>query len=101
MVKRFFNFDIFITTTVVKILYGIVFVLLILAGLAMVAMSLMTFQAGFAMGIKSFLVALLAFLVGVPLYLVMIRIWFECVLVLFKINENLQRMADGGQKPGM
>ena len=68
MFKRFFNFDIFITTTVVKILYAIVCVLMILAGLATVVMSLFAFGQSFGAGIQAFLTALLVLIIGVPLY---------------------------------
>jgi hypothetical protein len=94
MLKRFFNFDIYITTTVIKVMYAIACVLLLLGGVGMLLVSLTAFGDGASRGIKAVLGALVVLLLGVPTYALLLRMMFESVLVLFKINDNLQKIAD-------
>jgi hypothetical protein len=94
MFKRFFNFDIYITTIVIKVMYAIACGLLLLVGLGTVLMSLTNFSRGFSNGLIALVIALLVLLLGVPLYALLLRMMFESILVLFKINDNLQKIAD-------
>ena len=87
-----FNFSSFITMKLVKPLY-IVFVALV--GLASLFMLLTMLKLG-GMGV-------IMALIFVPLYflflVVSVRIWMEALVLLFDINDRVESLAAGQQRP--
>lgn len=87
-----FNFSSFITMKLVKPLY-IVFVVLVGFGSLMMLLTMFRFGGmGMIMG-----------LIFVPLYflflVVSVRIWMEALVLLFDINDRVESMAAGQQRP--
>ena len=87
-----FNFSSFITMKLVKPLY-IVFV--VLTGLGSLFMLLTMLRFG-GMGV-------IMALIFVPLYflflVVSVRIWMEALVLLFDINDRVESLAAGQQRP--
>ena len=84
-----FSFSSFITTKIIKVLF-----ILAIIGSAIGALFLLF--AGFTSGnffgvLFALVLAPLAFLI----YTILARVWLEIVIVLFRIAENTQKMADG------
>ena len=104
--RGFFNFDEFITTRVVKIIYvvGLVLIPLVtiggglvvaLGGLAaMFAMMQYLTFAGAVTQIFFIIVQLIASLVACVLGILLLRLYCEFIMVIFKINENLQALRN-------
>lgn len=87
-----FSFTNFVTTKVIKVLYGIWLlgcVLLVLAGI-FGAISTMFF--GYRMQILEGLVMLIVTPFAAALYLILGRVYMEVLIVLFKIAENLTEL---------
>ncbi len=82
-----FKFKKFVTTDVVRILYGFS---MIVAFLAAAGMAVGAFTQGMAYGIVMVVVACFAFL----FYVTMARVWLEVMVVIFRIAENTQKIAD-------
>ena len=84
------SFTEFITTRVIKFLYllGI-----IIMGIVTLVGVFGSFKSGFFFGIGSLIVAPFLFC----LYVVFIRMWFELIVVIFRIAENTGRMANQGR----
>ena len=97
-IKRFFNFEFYITTTVVKIVFAVMFVLILLGGLGNCVLGALAFRISVEQGLIASGIAFGMLVVGVPLYIVFARMSFEALLVLFKINENLQKLVDRGDE---
>lgn len=92
------SFSTFITTRVVKFLYG----LAIVVGAIFALVS----YAGLVIGAQGFVGTAGAAIVGLPLvalgYLVgiaLVRIGYEMIIVLFRIAENVQTVAKAGAEP--
>lgn len=87
-----FNFSSFITMKLVKPLYIFFMVVIGLVSLGM----LVTFAQGGGIGI-------LIALIFVPLYflfmIVSIRVWMEALVLLFDINDRVESLAAGQQRP--
>ena len=83
-----FSFSEFIVLRVVKIIYGLILLLIGIGGLGVLIGG---FKQSFGYGLVTLLVIL-------PLYLlisiVFARIYMEIIIVIFKINENLQKLVD-------
>ena len=78
-------FDSMVTPKIVAFIYWLALGAIALAGLA-------TLFAGQG----NFIVRLLTVIVVVPIMALLARVYCEVVMVLFKINENIQRLADRG-----
>lgn len=87
-----FSFTEFVTTKIIKILYGLCIVFSAIGGLAVLF-------SGLAM--KSFGGFLLA-VIGGPLmfllYVIISRVWLELVIVIFRIAENTTLMVAQGRQ---
>lgn len=82
------SFNEFITTRLIKV----IFVLgIVIAGLLSFSMFVGGASQGFFPFLMMLIVAPLLFLV----YVVVLRVWLELVIVIFRIAENIQRIADG------
>ncbi len=100
--KNFLSFDRFITGSVLKIIYLIVAGLIILATIVggfVYLGALFVAIANFSLG--AVLTALLLFVVNLAvgaLLLLILRVYCEFIMVIFKINENLQTIRDRNEQ---
>lgn len=76
-------FDSMITPKLITLVYWISLALLALGGVV-------TLFAGEG----NFLVRVLTLLIGLPLGALLIRVYCELLMVLFKINDNIQKLVD-------
>jgi hypothetical protein len=81
-----FSFKDFITVKIIKVLYGI---FMVVAGLAALSLIVTGFMASVVIGIIYLLLSPLVFL----LYVIMARMWLEIVMVMFKINDNVEKIS--------
>ena len=84
-----FSFSKFVTTKILKFLYGMS---LFLAGVITFLMIVGGFMHGVLTGILGLCLAPVVFLIQV----MVARIWLECVAVVFNIAENIQEIARKG-----
>jgi hypothetical protein len=91
--RDLFQWDRFITPTIIKTFYWLVIALIVLAGLSGIfsglAMMAISPFGGFLM--------LLSSLVGAGVGIVFSRIIAEFILIVFRINEHLGAIRDQGQ----
>lgn len=104
--KRFFNFDEFITARLVKIVYfiGVVLIPLVTIGAGvMVALgglyalfSMMQYLTFASVVTQLFLIILqmIVSVVACVLGILLLRLYCEFIMVIFKINENLQALRE-------
>jgi len=87
-----FTFTNFVTTKVIKVLYGIW--LLGVVGLILFGLYSSVYQMFFAYrsDIISGLLALILTPIAAGLYLILGRVYFEIIIVLFRIAENLMEI---------
>jgi hypothetical protein len=105
--KGFLNFDEFITARVVKIIYivGLVLIPLVTIGGGLVvalgglaAMFAMMQYLTFASAVTQLffiIVQLIVAVVACVLGILLLRLYCEFIMVIFKINENLQALRNG------
>ena len=111
-VKRFFSFDEFITVRLVKVVYviGLVLIPLITIGGGLVValgglfalismMQYLTF-AGVATQLFLLLLQLVISVIACVLGILLLRLYCEFIMVIFKINENLQDLRDRNAQVG-
>lgn len=82
-----FSFSEFVTTKIIKILYGI---LIVLAGVAALVAIIAGFTNSVGQGILMLILSPLVFL----LYVILARVWLELVIVIFRIAENVGEIAE-------
>jgi hypothetical protein len=97
--QRLYNFDQFITGSVIKIIYLIGAVLILLATLGLGGLTalggLLVAVTNFSLGgILTSLFFLVLSLAGGALGILILRVYCELIMVVFKINENLQTIRD-------
>ncbi|KII76390.1 DUF4282 domain-containing protein [Vibrio renipiscarius] len=78
--KSVFFFDSMLTPKIITIVYWLLLVAVLISGLS-------TMFAGYQPNILAGLAMIVGGAIGA-------RIWCELMIVLFKINENLQKMAN-------
>jgi small-conductance mechanosensitive channel len=90
--RDLFQWDRFITPTVIKTFYWLVIVLIVLAGVSGV------FSGLAAMAISPFggFLVLLSSIIGAAVGIVFSRIVAEFILIVFRINEHLGAIRDQG-----
>jgi len=88
-----FSFESFVTPVVVKVLYIIV---IIFSALAWLVWLLAGIRGGFFTFVTALIFGTLAAVVIVLLY----RVMLELVMVIFRISENTERMADALENQG-
>ncbi len=86
--KAVFSFDSMLTPKLVTILYWLLLLAALVSGLATM------FGGYYGFSIESFFLGLLTIIGGA----VGARIWCELMIVIFKINSNLQAMNDAQKK---
>lgn len=82
-----FSFDEFVTTKIVKILYGIG---IILAAIGTLALIVNGFGNSFGRGLLTLLISPVVFIV----YTILARVVLETIIVMFRIAENVEKIAD-------
>lgn len=92
--KDLFQWDRFITPTIIKSFYWLVIALIVLSGISGI------FSALTAMAISPFggFLLLLASLAGIIVGIIFSRIGAELILIIFRINEHLGAIRDQGQQ---
>ncbi|MHB8920469.1 MAG: DUF4282 domain-containing protein [Halothiobacillus sp.] len=80
--KDLLFFNDMITPKIITVVYWLLLLMVVISGLGSM------FAMGFSFG--SFLKGLFMIVVGG----IGVRIWSELMIVLFKINENMQKLAD-------
>jgi hypothetical protein len=92
-----FQWDRFITPTIIKAFYWLAIALVILFGISGI------FSALTMMAISPFggFILLLAALAGIVVGIILSRISAELILIVFRINENLGAIRDQGRDRGM
>lgn len=96
-----FNFDHFITTGLIKIIFIVGTVLILLGG---VGGGGLTALSSLAVGVstRSFtamlagIFILILSLIGAALGILVLRVYCELIMVIFKINDNVQILRDRG-----
>lgn len=91
-----FSFSEFVTTKIIKFLYGLFLILIALGTLFGLFMALFTmFRTSFLLGFfQLILVPILALI-----YLILARAWTEIIIVLFRIAENTTTLVRQGGLP--
>ncbi len=79
--KDVFYFDEMLTPKLITLIYWLLLLLAVLSGLGIIFTG---------MSFSSFIGGLLAIIIGA----VFARIWCELLIVVFKIHENIRRLAD-------
>jgi hypothetical protein len=91
--RDLFQWDRFITPTIIKTFYWLVIVLIALSGLSGVFSGLTLMAVSPFAGFITILLSLAGVLVGI----VFSRIAAEFILIVFRINEHLGAIRDQGQ----
>jgi Domain of unknown function (DUF4282) len=96
------SFDSFVTPRMITVLYvlgmvvvGLVLLAMIVSGFGTIFMGIRIHAWG--LSLKGLLLLVLSPVIAV-IYLALIRMWLELVVVLFKIKESLETMAQGGSR---
>ncbi len=91
-VRDLFQWDRFITPTIIKIFYWLVIILIVLAGLSGIFASLSSMAVSPFSGFITILLNVAGVLVGI----VFSRIAAESILIVFRINEHLGAIREKG-----
>jgi hypothetical protein len=89
-----FQWERFVTPTIIKVFYWLAVVLSVLLGLAAAVSSLTTMAYNPFVG----MISLIASLLGIVMGVVISRISAEFVLIVFRINEHLGAIRNQGQQ---
>ena len=89
-----FQWERFVTPTVIKVFYWLAVVLSVLVGLAAAVSSLATMAYNPFVG----MISLIASILGIVMGVVVSRISAEFVLIVFRINEHLGAIRNQGQQ---
>jgi len=84
--SELFRFDKMLTPSLIKILYWLLLLAVVVGGFGS-----MVLPFGFSFG--GFLRGIFTIVVGA----IVVRVWCELLIVIFKINGNLQDIRDRGQ----
>ena len=93
------SFSSFITAKFIRILY----ILVLLLGVIMAFVYLLGFTgalSGFMNGFIAFIFAIPVAVICAALWVVFMRIWLEIVIVIFRMAENMQILADRARGGG-
>jgi predicted membrane metal-binding protein len=91
-IRGLFQWDRFITPTIIKVFYWLVIVLIVLSGLSGIFAGL----ASMAVSPFSGFITILLNVAGVLVGIVFSRIAAEAILIVFRINEHLGAIRDQG-----
>lgn len=87
-----FQWERFITPSIIKIFYGLAVVVVVLMGVSSIVSSVALIPASPVLGFVATLVAVVATIIGI----IFARIAAEFVLIVFRINEHLGAIRDRG-----
>lgn len=87
-----FNWDRFITPSIIRVFYWLAVGLIVLAGVTGIFSALMTMAVNIFAGLAALFTSLLFVLVGI----MAARIAAEFVLIVFRINEHLDAIRQRG-----
>jgi hypothetical protein len=93
-ISDLFQWERFVTPTIIKVFYWLAVVLSVLLGLAAAVSSLTTMAYNPFVG----MISLIASLLGIVMGVVISRISAEFVLIVFRINEHLGAIRNQGQQ---
>ena len=93
-ISDLFQWERFVTPTIIKVFYWLAVVLSVLLGLAAAVSSLTTMAYNPFVG----MISLIASLLGIAMGIVVSRICAEFVLIVFRINEHLGAIRNQGQQ---
>jgi hypothetical protein len=93
--RDLFQWDRFITPTIIKVFYTVVIVLIVLWGLTAVLVGLASMAISPFLG----LLKILSSVIGSAVAIVFARIATEFILIVFRINEHLGAIRDQGGPP--
>ena len=93
-ISDLFQWERFVTPTIIKVFYWLAVVLSVLLGLAAAVSSLTTMAYNPFVG----MISLLASLLGIAMGVIVSRISAEFVLIVFRINEHLGAIRNQGQQ---
>jgi hypothetical protein len=89
------SFSSFITTKFIRVLYMVLILLIAIGSLFGVF--------GVSAALSEFMPWIIAFVLALPVtavlflvYVILARIWLEIIIVVFRMAENIQKMADRG-----
>ena len=91
-IRDLFQWDRFITPTIIKVFYWLVIVLIVLSGLSGIFAGLTSMAVSPFRGFITILLNVAGVLVGI----VFSRIAAESILIVFRINEHLGAIRDQG-----
>lgn len=93
------SFSSFITAKFIRVLYVLVLLLSVIMAFA--------YLVGFTAALSGFMNGFIAFVFAIPiaaicaaLWVVFMRIWLEIVIVIFRMAENMQFLADRARHGG-
>ena len=81
-----FSFSEFVTTKIVKVLYGIG---ILIAGIAAIAFIISGFGRSTFIGIIFLIISPIVFII----YTILVRVWLELVIVMFRISEDVRTLV--------
>jgi hypothetical protein len=87
------SFSSFITTKFIRVLY-VVLILLVAVGSLFGVFGVSTALSEFMPWVIAFVLALPVTAVLFLVYVILARIWLEIIIVVFRMAENIQKMAD-------
>jgi hypothetical protein len=87
-----FQWERFVTPTIIKVFYWLAVVIAVLLGLAGAVSSLATMAFNPFVG----MISLIASVLGACMGVILARIVAECVLIVFRINEHLGAIRNQG-----
>jgi hypothetical protein len=92
-IKDLFQWERFITPSIIKVFYWLAVVISLLLGIASAFSSLLTMAVNPVVGVMSLVSSVLGALIGI----IVARIVAEFVLIVFRINEHLGAIRNRGQ----
>ena len=93
-ISDLFQWDRFVTPTVIKVFYWLAVVISVLLGLAGAVNSLVVMAYNPFVG----MILLIASLLGIAMGVILARIIAEFVLIMFRMNEHLGNIRNRGQQ---
>ncbi|MGB9619047.1 MAG: DUF4282 domain-containing protein [Armatimonadota bacterium] len=88
-----FSFSEFITMSVIRVLYVIAVIASAIGALMMLVTGLMSLGESVLRGLGMIILSPIMFI----LYVICARIWFELILIIFRIEEHTEKIAGAGQ----
>jgi hypothetical protein len=88
-----FSFSEFITTSIIKVLYVIAIIAAAIVALGILVTGLMALSGDPLRGVAMVILSPIAFI----LYVILARIYLELIIIIFRIEENTDKIVQGNQ----